>query len=489
MRPEVKVNRRRRQWGGATTIAYLLLFLLLFPLTPVIGAPTDTVVRVVCLDETGKPQSQGLGVVLKKEGRILTSAALLAPYRGAIIMTADGTKYPIRQVSQWNFFQDLVVAQVEAEALSPAPLGAKNVSPGEIVWVAVRKDPPALKEVRVTKVLPFSPRLIILKLDPGDLDTDPGAPVFNGRGELVGMRHAFAQKQEKPFQFFLARNRSHLPAEKPTRDGEKSGFTGELVDEQLINAYQKTSGAFWEGVAATLRQDWPGARENFSTALGLSESLPEAYFGRGVARYHLGEYVGATQDLERATQGLSNYALSFLWLGKVWERQNRGEAAFAAYQKAVAADPNLSEAWFRMGMASYRQGDLTHAQEYLEKSGDDIPQAAQRWLHLGKIAQSQRQPEKAMAAFQKARELDGNFFPAYFEEGKLLMDSGRPKEAAQLLVKVVENNPQWPQARYHLALAHARSANTAGAWEQYFLLQKIDLNMAMQLAAFLERMR
>ena len=387
--PEVNETRGRRQWRGATTMVYLLLLLVLLPLTPAIGAPTDTVVCVVGLDEEGNPQNQGLGVVLTKEGRILTSAALLAPHRGAIIMTADGTKYPIRQVSQWNFFQDLALAQVEAEALSPAPLGAKNVSPQEIVWVAVRKNPPALKEVRVTKVLPFSPRLVILKLDPGDLETDPGAPVFNGRGELVGMRHAFAQKQEKPFQFFLARNRSHLPAEKPTREGEKSGLTGELVEEQLFNAYQKACGAFWEGVAASLRQDWPGARENFSTALRLSQSLPEAYFGRGVARYHLGEYEGAVQDLERATQGLSNYALGFLWLGKVWERQDRGEAASAAYQKAVAADPNLSEAWFRLGVASYRQGDLTRAQEYLEKSGDDFPQAAQRWLHLGKIAQTQ----------------------------------------------------------------------------------------------------
>jgi tetratricopeptide (TPR) repeat protein len=426
--------------------------------------------------------------VLTKEGRILTSAALLAAHRRAIVMTADGTKYPC-QVNQWNFFQDLAVVQVGAEALSPAFLGAKAVGPQERVWVAVRKTPPALKEARVTKVLPFSPRLVILKLDPGDLETDLGAPVFNGRGELVGMLHAFAQKQEKPLQVFLAWNRSHLPAEKPTREGENPGLTGELVEEQFFNAARKACQAFWEGVAASQRQDWPAARENFSTTLGLSQSLPEAYFGRGVARYHLGEYEAAVQDLEHATQGLSNYALAFMWIGKVWERQDRGELAFAAYQKAIAADPNLSEAWFHLGVASYRQGDLTRAQEYLEKSGNDFPQAAQRWLHLGKIAQTQHEPKKALEAFQQARGIDSKFFSAYFEEGKLLIDLGRPQEAAQLLAKVVENNPQWPQARYYLALAYVMSSNTAGAWEQYFLLQKINLKMAMQLATLLEQMR
>src|SRR4030042_741819 len=60
-----------------------------------------------------------------------TAAALLLTtktppaHRAPIIMTADGTKYPIRQVSQWNFFQDMALAKVEAEALSPAPLGTK----------------------------------------------------------------------------------------------------------------------------------------------------------------------------------------------------------------------------------------------------------------------------------------------------------------------------------------------------------------------------
>jgi hypothetical protein len=38
-------------------------------------------------------------------------------------------------------------------------------------------------------------------------------------------------------------------------------------------------------------------------------------------------------------------------------------------------------------------------------------------------------------------------------------------------------------------MAYAMSSNNAGAWEQYFLLQKIDLKMAMQLATFLEQMR
>jgi tetratricopeptide (TPR) repeat protein len=490
--PNVNGTLDRQRWRGTPILVYLFILLMLLPLTPAIGAPLDTVVRIVGLDKEGNPQRQGMGVVLMKDGLILTSAALLAPYPGAIVMTADGTKYQILQVSQRNFFQDLALARVEAESLPVASLGIRNIGAYELVWVVVRKNPPVLKEVRIAKVLPFSPRMVLLKLDLGDLETDLGTPVFTGQGELVGMLHAFAQKQGKPFQFFLARNRSHLPAEKPARRGEYQGWTGENpswtgeIDEERS---AKACGAFWEGVAASLRQSWTEARDNFSTSLGLSQSLPEAYYGRGVAHYHLANYGGAIQDLERAALGLHNYALAFLWIGKAWIRQGREEAACAAYQKAVAADPSLSEAWFELGVASFRQGDLTHAQEYLEKCGDDFPQAAQRWLELGKIAQVQRQPEKALEDFQKARELDSNLFPAYFEAGKLLIDLGKPRLAAPLLAKVVENNPGWPQARYHLALAYVMSSNPAGAWEQYFFLQKIDLKMAMQLANFLEQMR
>jgi len=473
-----------RPW---TPVILWFLTLLLMPMAAATaGSPAAAVVSVVGLDEQGDPCRQGLGAVLGKEGRILTSAALLAPGRGGIVKTAAGAKYLIRHVLYWDFFQDLALAQVEAEALPAAPLGgSRSVGPEERVQVGVRQNPPSLKEARVAKVLPFSPRLVLLKLEPGDLETDPGAPIFNGRGELVGMLHSFAGEGEKSrgFRFFLARDRSHLPGEKDLHGEDPPEWPENLADDQSFRACR----AFWEGVTATLRQDWPGAREKFNAALRHPGTWPEASYGRGVARYHLGEYEGAGQDFLQATRALPGYGLAFLWLGKAWESQGKPEEALSAYQKAAAADPGLSEAWFRWGTALYHRGDLSQAQEYLEKAGDDFPQAAQRWWYLGVIYQTRQRGTDAAAAFKRAIQLDPQFFPAYLEGGKVLFqDLGKGQEAVGLLKEAVRLRPRHALARYYLALAQLLAWNTAAAWQQYFVLQDLSPDLAASLVAKLE---
>jgi tetratricopeptide (TPR) repeat protein len=484
--PALLGENRAGRHGGLRIMIFLVLLLVLLPLTAAAAGPAEAVVSVVGLDDQGEPCRQGLGTVVGKDGGILTSAALLAPGRGGIIKTASGGKHLIRAVRGWDFLEDLALAQVEVEVLPAAPLGSsKGVGLEEPVWVAVRHEPPVLKEARVAKVLSFSPRLVLLKLEPGDLETDLGAPIFNTRGELVGMLHSFVGDREKSqgFRFFLALDRSHLPGDKHLREEDLPEWPENPATDPAYRACR----AFWEGVAATLRQDWAGAREKFGAALKPPGTMPEAHYGRGVAYFNLGEYEAAVQDFLQATGAMPGYALAFLWLGKGWERQGKLEAALGAYQKAVAADPGLSEAWFRWGTARYRQGDLGQAQEYLEKAGDDFPQAAQRWWYLGIIYQSRQRAAEAAAAFQRAIRLDPEFFPAYLEGGKVLVkDLGKAKEAVTLLKEAVRLRPRHPVARYYLGLAYVTAWNPGGAWEQYFALQEMNSDLALRLAAVLE---
>ena len=490
-RPRPRTSSGGKPWLQPGRRFLLLGLLLLWP-AMVGGAPrgaaaaaTEAVVSVVSLNEQGEPWHQGLGVVVDKQGRLLTSAALLARGRGAIVKTAAGEKFLVRRVLSWDFFQDLALAQVEAEALPAAALGApRGVKPQEQVWVGVGHSPPALKEARIAGVMPFSPRLTLLRLEPGDLKADLGAPVFNGKGELVGMLHAFAGDGEKSrgFQFFLARDRSHLPAAKEVREEEAPEWPEKVEDAPDFRA----SRVFWEGVAASLRQDWKGAREKFSAALQLPGPLPEALYGRGVARYHLRDYEAAAQDLEQASRALPGYARAFLWLGKSREGQGKQDAALEAYEKAAAADPGLSEAWFQWGTARYRQGDLARAQEYLEKAGDDFPQAAQRWWYLGIIYQSRERGVEAAAAFKRATRLDPQFFPAYLEGGRAAQGLGQAGEAVALLQEAVRLKPRHPAARYYLALAYLSAWKPAAAWEQYFVLQDLAPDLAASLATLLE---
>ena len=223
-------------------------------------------------------------------------------------------------------------------------------------------------------------------------------------------------------------------------------------------------------------------------AIAPPAQLPEAYYGRGVSRYHLENFQGAAEDLLEATRRLSGYALAFFWLGKTWQKRGDQEAAAAAYRQAVDIAPDLPEAWFYLGEIAYQRGDQDKAKECLEKAAGDLPQAAMRAWYLGNIARNRQLLPEAMAAFKQSVQIDPKFFPGYLEGGKLLLlDLGQSKEAVTLLNQAVSLKPQHAEARYFLSLAYHLSWNAAAAWEQYSALEKIQPELAGQLATVLER--
>lgn len=461
----------------------LILLLIQLPDPAVAKDLADTLVSVVGLDEQGQPKCQGMGVVVGESGAILTSASLLFQGGGGIVRTNSGAMYSIQQLTHCDLFQDLAQVKIEAEGLPTAKLAPPgNPWPGGKVTTGRRQGNRCLlREARVARSHPFSPRLIILKLEPNTPGLEPGTPIFNQRDELVGMLHAFGQGPQSPNQvrLWLVRDQASIP---------KGGTVAkELVQDRWAQIESGGYAPFWEGVAASQRQDWQTAKDKFTTMLRSKGNLPEAYFGRGLTRYWLGDFAGAVEDLMEATKQLPGYALAFLWLGRGWQRQGNQKSAQEAYQRALLAVPGLSEAWFRLGVIYYQEGALSQAQDCFEKAQDDFPEAAQCWWYRGMVARDQQRFDLALEAFNHAVKLEPGFFPAYLEGGKLLIqDLGRAKEAVDLLKEAVRLKPRHADARYYLAMAQLLSWNPAGAWEQYFTLQELQPDLAAGLAAALE---
>jgi tetratricopeptide (TPR) repeat protein len=507
-------------------LLWCLGFLLTGP-TALWGAkldPAPAVVAVVSLDDQGEPRRQGLGVLVGKNGRVLTSARLLAAGGTNVVRTGKGDKYLVQEILYQDPLQDLALVKVDAKGLPGVEVGAAGrVRLAEAVRVGLWQETGVvLKEARVASVHPFSPRLTLVMLKPSLAEAEPGTPLFDSRAELVGMVHTFAGKSGDSggFQVILTRDRSLLPREiraSPARKttekrndqneivlGEKTA-AGSPVTSSLDLKKDQTAGgdqgkqpektetdafpAFWLGVQDSLNLKWQEAQEQFTAALAAPEGLPEASFGRGVARYHLGDNKGAAQDLLEATRRLPHYALAAFWLGKAWERLGNLTEAREAYQRAVSQAPDLKEAWFSLGVLAYKEGRLDEARKCLEQAGNGVDQAGQRAFYLGNIARSQGRLEQARAAFVEAVKQDPGFLPAYVEGSKTLLDLGRPQEAVGLLTELRRRDPKLPLARYYLALAHQASWNAKEAWEQYLALQQLDPALASRLAPLLEQRR
>ena len=457
----------------------------------------ETVVTVMALDEQGQPVSSALGVIVRQDGLVLTCAAICQSGQPILVKIHRGDILQSQNPVCLDLLQDLMVLKIEATGLKAAQLQASKrpSAEGKIYYPITENNKVSFQEATLAGALPFSPRLEILKLKSFGPGAQPGAPVFNWRGEVVGMMHRGEDpnigSQGKPaaFSYCLSCDRTILQISQATlfshKDKPETGSRLDLSGEIPISA---AFASFWDGIAATLGQNWELAQQKFAKAIAPPVQLPEAYYGRGVSRYHLGNYQGAIDDLLEATRRLPGYALAYFWLGKTWQKRGDQDAADAAYRQAVDIAPDLHEAWFFLGEMAYKRGDQDKAKECLEKAASDLPQAALRAWYLGNIARKQQRLPESLAAFKQAIQVDPKFFPGYLEGGKLLLlDMGESREAIGWLSQAVSLKPQDAETRYFLSLAYHLSWNVAEAWKQYYELEKIQSDLAGQLAKVLER--
>ena len=59
--------------------------------------PAEALVSVVSLDEQGNPWRQGMGILVGREGSVLTSASIMADCRSGVVKTADGALHIITE--------------------------------------------------------------------------------------------------------------------------------------------------------------------------------------------------------------------------------------------------------------------------------------------------------------------------------------------------------------------------------------------------------
>lgn len=462
----------------ASFIFVLLFFQIQAEANDACVSETNSIVTVVGFDEAGKPARQGLGVVVGREGHVLSSGTLFFTKRAGVVKTSVGKFLSIQDFLYYDLLQDLVLFKVNPTDLQTSVIAEVNrLGPLDKVWVPVDEGNGfRLKEVQINSVLPLSPRLKMLNLSACNPKPITGTPIFNQKGAIVGLWHSFPGNSELPdFSFCLALDKNHLAFEPRSND---------------FNRHEKnfTEGQFfWEGVVASNQLRWQLAQNKFTEALAISPDLPEAFWGRGVARYQLGDITGALLDLRAAIQRSPEYGLAYLWLGKALKRQGDYFGQKMAFKRSVELCPVLCEGWFQLGLLAYQEGKLGQAKEYLERVKKDFSQVAQAWWYLGEIAYLQNRPNEALAAFREAINSDPLFFEAYLEGGKLLLlDSAEPQKAVFMLRKAVEVDPKNCWARYYLSLAYSITWNYAGAWEQYLALREMNSDLADNLSTVLD---
>ena len=151
---------------------------------------------------------------------------------------------------------------------------------------------------------------------------------------------------------------------------------------------------------------------------------------------------------------------------EVYEAQNNYGQAIREYSLALAANPKLPQAHYRIGQLYLRQGlpdaDEKAINEFnLEKTVD--PQSAVSDLALAEIKRHQRRLDEAKPLYEEAMRLDPALIEAKVGLAQVLLAQHQTEAAVVLLHTIVAEHPDNAAAHYQLMLAYREQSKMTEA--------------------------
>ena len=96
------------------------------------------------------------------------------------------------------------------------------------------------------------------------------------------------------------------------------------------------------------------------------------------------------------------------------------DAAMTAYARAIAGRPDLADAYNNLGRLHHDRGELGAAESLYRIAICAAERVARYWFNLGVALEDQSRHAEAIAAYERALELDGSLADAHFNLARQL---------------------------------------------------------------------
>ena len=123
------------------------------------------------------------------------------------------------------------------------------------------------------------------------------------------------------------------------------------------------------------------------------------------------------------------------------QQRGDGMAAKAAYEQALALQPEHPAALQLLGLIARRQGDVAGAETLLRRSLLAQVQQPHVWNNLGNLLDSQGRGAEALECFERALLQDSRYADAHYNRARLLLASNRPADASHSVAAAIAASP------------------------------------------------
>jgi tetratricopeptide (TPR) repeat protein len=196
------------------------------------------------------------------------------------------------------------------------------------------------------------------------------------------------------------------------------------------------------------------------------------FFNRGKAYFMEGQRDRAISNFDEAIRLNPQKADYFLWRGKAYKENGDYDRAIADYDEAVRLDPKDADHFEERGTAYRRKGQFDRAIADFDELVRLQPSAINFWRR-GDAYDAKGERERAIADFRKAKELDDHMDRDAFLCG--LRDWEKDHDyAIAAFDRAIQLNPEFAEAFYNRGFAHMAKGNHDQAIADYSEAIRID---------------
>ncbi len=336
----------------------------------------SSAVTVFIDDKTGAHVAAGNGFVVDEGGMIATSCRLLTRWLEKIeysvsVELATGAVYPMEHVVSDNCNNNLAIINISARGL-PAARIAAGYKPrtGDRISV-ISMTPDARTVVSNGVIKSVREKSEIFQLDLNINRRQDGSPVFNHKGEVVGIL-TFPRRESRHIAV-PARNILKeltkcrvLVKELPPVEGVAAPIVppppksvAPVKNKETAKSVLRDSAELEFSKAASLEKSsmYKEAAEAYKQALKLKPDYVDAYLNLGLDYYRLGRYSDAVDAYRNALKINPKDHAAYAKLAATYILLGEYPLAIKMFKESLKTDPNNPETHFNLGVACIISGD------------------------------------------------------------------------------------------------------------------------------------
>lgn len=243
-----------------------------------------------------------------------------------------------------------------------------------------------------------------------------------------------------------------------------------IIDTTLYDAY------FFRGIAKYNLGDFIGAEKDFDHSLRLNPIYTPAYHYRAITLSRTGKYDEALKDLAEAVDLRPSYTGLYFSRGVTYFLSQQFSKAISDFNRFIKSEPKVADAYLNRGACYLFVGDTTKALADYNRAINLNMFDPEGYIRRSRVYAMQKKDDKAIEDLDNAIRLDSTNAFAYFNRALIKYEQANINGCLSDLNKVLDEDPGNALTLYNRALIRSQIGDYNNALDDYDRVLAVNPN-------------